>query len=94
MFSIYRNHTAMASLKETWENADSALREAILSASRRLDQQLHNDPHEQGESRDENTRILFDAPLGVLFEVDQAKKLVHILRAWAYPSAADRRGLD
>jgi hypothetical protein len=91
MFSIYRHQTAMTSLKETWEHADSSLREAILSASRRLDQQLCTDPQEQGESRDEKTRILFDAPLAVLFEVDEAKKLVHIVRAWAYLPGVDRR---
>jgi hypothetical protein len=90
MFSIYRDQSAMVPLKETWEQADAPLREAILEASRRLDQSLHTAPHEQGESRDNNTRILFEAPLAVLFDVDEPNKVVRILRAWAYRCAADR----
>ncbi len=91
MFSIYRDHSAMVSLKQTWEQAAAPLREAILEASRRLDQGLHANPQEQGESRDDNTRILFEAPLAVLFEVDEANKLVRILRAWAYRCSMEPR---
>jgi hypothetical protein len=92
MFSIFRDQAAMGLLKSTWETADDALREAILRASGRIDQRLHHFPQEQGESRDDNTRILFQAPLAVLFEVDEAKKLVSIRRAWTYRSGADRTG--
>jgi hypothetical protein len=91
MFSIYRDHTAMVSLKQTWEQAAGPLREAILDASRRLDQWLHANPHEQGESRDDKTRILFEPPLAVLFEVDEPNKLVRILRAWAYRCSMEPR---
>jgi hypothetical protein len=84
MFSIYRSQAAVTPLSEAWEQADDALRCAMLQASRRLDQQLHQAPQEQGESRDGQVRILFQTPLGVLFEVDEDKKLVRILRAWAY----------
>ena len=91
MFSIYRDHTAMVSLKQTWESAAAPLREAILEASRLLDQWLHTNPQEQGESRDDNTRILFAAPLAVLFEVDEPKKLVRIVRAWAYRCTMEPR---
>jgi hypothetical protein len=91
MFSIYRHQTAMAPLKETWDQADDSLREAILEASRQVDQQLHIDPHQQGESRDDKTRILFQAPLAVIFEVDEARKLVVVVRAWAYRRGMDRR---
>ncbi len=91
MFSIYRDHSAMVSLKQTWEQAAAPLREAILEASRQLDQWLHTNPHEQGESRDDNSRILFAAPLAVLFEVDEANKLVRILRAWAYRRTMEPR---
>ncbi len=90
MFSIYRDQTSMTSLKETWEQADAPLREAILEASRRLDQFLQSDPHTQGESRDNKTHILFEAPLGVLYDVDEANKVVRIVRAWAFRCAADR----
>jgi hypothetical protein len=91
MFSIYRSQSALIPLKETWEHADATLREAIVQASRRVDQQLQSDPHDQGESREEGTRILFESPLGVTFEIDEPKKLVRILRAWAYSRAGDRQ---
>lgn len=90
MFSIYRSQSALIPLNQTWENADAVLREQIVQASRRVDQQLQSDPHEQGESREEGTRILFQAPLAVTFEVDEPKKLVRILRAWAYSRAGHR----
>jgi hypothetical protein len=90
MFSIYRNQNALSPLSEAWERANTSLKEAIVLASRRIDQHLHNAPLEQGESRDEHTRILFDAPLGVIFEVDEAKKLVRILRAWIYRAGPQR----
>lgn len=84
MFSIYRTEDAMSPVKETWENADLSLRRAILQASRLLDRQLQDAPAEQGESREGGQRILFQAPLAVLFEVDQQRQEVHILRGWTY----------
>ena len=45
---------------------------------------LHRNPDTQGESRDGTDRILFQAPVGVLFEVDADQKLVRIIRSWVY----------
>jgi hypothetical protein len=92
MFSIYRNRTALTPLTTTWEQADAPLREAILLASRKVDEQLQSEPHVQGESRGDGTRILFQAPLGVTYEVDEGMKLVRILRAWAYRCVLNDRG--
>jgi hypothetical protein len=75
-------------LKETWETADADLREAILRATQLLNRQLATDPQQQGESRDGTTRILFAAPLGVIYQVDEVKRVVHILRTWAYRRSA------
>jgi hypothetical protein len=92
MFAIYRSPEAMAPLRETWENADDSLRRAILEASHRLDRQLHKNPHKRGESRDGRTRILFQAPIAVTFEIDEEKKLIRILRSWLYcPGANGQR---
>ena len=90
MFSIYRSQSALIPLNQTWESAYASLREEIVQASRRVDQQLQSDPHEQGESREEGTRILFQAPLAVTFEVDEPKRLVRILRAWTFGRSVDR----
>jgi hypothetical protein len=90
MFSIFRSESAMAPVQHTWEQADAPLRKAILSASRSIDQQLQVDPLEQGESRDGATRVLFEAPVAVAYEVDEPKKLVRVVRAWIYRVGAPR----
>ncbi len=92
MFSVYRTDTAQAPLREVWEAADDGLRRAILRASHQIDQCLFREPHEQGESRGGSERILFQAPLGVLFEVNAEKKLVTILRSWAFRTCAEADG--
>jgi hypothetical protein len=91
MFSIYRSQTSLTSLSAFWEQADQPLREAIMRASSEIDRQLQTAPREQGESRDDATRILFQAPLAVLYEVDEARQLVRILRTWAYRSVNQRK---
>jgi hypothetical protein len=91
MFSIYRHQSALVPLREVWEKADAALRDAILRASETLDQILAHDPSAQGEGRDGPVRILLQAPMGVLFEVDEEKKLVRILRAWVYRVSRDKK---
>ena len=92
MFMIYRSEEAVTPLRETWEQADELLREAIVSASSRVNQRLSRNPHEKGESRDGRTRILFQSPICVLFEVNRTKKVVNIVRSWAYCKALDTDG--
>ena len=84
MFNIYRSQSAVSPLHTAWENADSDLRNAILRATRQLDQQLQQNPLDVGESREPHTRVLFCAPLAIQYEVDEDHKLVRILRAWTY----------
>jgi hypothetical protein len=87
VFSIYRSPAAVSSLSETWAYADDDFRLAILRATHLIDQRLRHDPQRRGESRGQGTRILFQGPLGVLYEVDEEKKLVRILRTWAFRPA-------
>ena len=92
MYIIYRNQQAMIPLQETWEQADEAARGAILLAMHRMDQQLQNNPQEQGESRPGKVRILLEAPMAILYKVDDTKEVVTVLRAWVYANQA--RKLD
>ena len=94
MFNIYRSQASLASLSAFWEQADQNLREAIMQASAEIDRQLQTAPRDQGESRDDATRILFQAPLAVLYEVDDSRKLVRILRTWAFRSVNQRKQWD
>lgn len=88
MFSIYRSQEAVGPLREVWEQADDSLRQAILEATERVNERLHHEPQTKGESRTNSTRILFEAPIAVLFEVDDEKQLVNIVRSWAFRTAA------
>ncbi|MBY0229534.1 MAG: hypothetical protein K2W96_09665 [Gemmataceae bacterium] len=87
-FSIFRTGEATIPLKAAWEEGDDELRRSIICATQKIDHQLAADPADAGESRDENQRILFSFPVGVLFEIDQDQKRVNILRAWAYNALA------
>jgi hypothetical protein len=80
-------------LRLAYEQGNAALQAAILRASRQVDLQLGQEPQRQGESRGGRTRILFRAPVAVLFEVDEARKLVRIVRSWAYCPVRDKDGL-
>jgi hypothetical protein len=84
MFSIYRSETTTSFLKQTWEQADEALQQAILYATDQLNRVLADSPHEQGESRHDGLRILFQAPLGIEYVIDDARQIVHIQRTWAF----------
>lgn len=92
MFSIYRSKKAVLPVRSAWEEGGPELRDAIVRASQRLDQRLCREPQGQGESRVGRARIVFEAPLGVIFEVDEGMKLVSILQAWIYQTAAGRWG--
>jgi len=92
MFCVYRNETAMTLLRRTWDGAGDELRLTILRAMQQIERELQSDPHHKGESRPGGARILFQSPLAVLFEVDDEKNLVRIVRAWSYRNGSEGRG--
>jgi hypothetical protein len=59
-------------------------REAVTKASYLIDQRLGTDPENEGESRSDGRRILFVAPLGVIFRVRQNEWKVTVLHVWKY----------
>lgn len=63
---------------------DASLRSAVTQAAYRIDQQLERSPQTLGESRPNNLRIHFQAPLGVLFRVQTRKRLVEIVHVWKF----------
>jgi hypothetical protein len=76
MFRVEWLQEALDDLVSIWMNADSADRAAIALAVRELDQQLNVAPHQQGESREGNERVLFALPLGLQVRVDFDQQLV------------------
>jgi hypothetical protein len=59
-------------------------RNAITAAVAAIDARLRRDPANQGESRAEKRRVLFERPLGVTFEVNEDDRLVTIQAVWRY----------
>jgi hypothetical protein len=54
----------------------------LAQAARDIDRQLHSNPFELGESRDENIRIGFLEPLAIEFEVLQDVETVIVFNVW------------
>jgi len=82
MFRVDWLQTALNELAAAWIPADSSLRQAITGAAHAVDQLLRTDPHNQGESRSHGQRILFQPPLGVIFEIRPHSAVVRILHVW------------
>ena len=84
MFRVDWLQTALDQLTTIWMQADSALRQAITSASHQIEQRLRSDPLAQGESRSEGRRILLISPLGILFRLEADGQTVSIMRVWVF----------
>lgn len=63
---------------KAWDKA------SITQAANRLDQMLALDPENQGESRDQDRRILLEHPLGIIFRVEKDNRLVYVLTVWHF----------
>jgi hypothetical protein len=72
--------SAERDLTDLWLNAPDL--PVVSDAADELDAQLARSPEDLGESRFENVRMAFAGPLGILFEVQDADKLVRVLRVW------------
>jgi hypothetical protein len=57
---------------------------AITAASREIDRRLAIDPMSEGESRPDGTRIAFEFPLTVRFEVSPDGQVVTVLHVRQY----------
>lgn len=57
----------------------SADRGQVTAASHRIEQLIGTDPWHQGESRSGTTRMLFEHPLAVVYEIIEDDKRVRVL---------------
>jgi hypothetical protein len=82
-YKVYRTAEGQAQVKAALEEASDADYTAkVEKASRRIEQALSDHPYLVGESREAGRRILFDSPLACLYEVDETRKLVTVIRTW------------
>jgi hypothetical protein len=63
---------------------DASNRAEVTRASHALDQRLAANGPDEGESRAEDERVVFEAPLGVLIEVRLGERLIRVLHVWTY----------
>jgi hypothetical protein len=84
MFEVDWSADAANELAAAWAAAPD--RNAVTAASAALDRRLAINPADEGESRNDNQRVTFAAPLGVRFEVDPVARRVTVIACWWYRS--------
>jgi hypothetical protein len=63
---------------------ESTDRNAVTKATHLIDKRLGSDPEGAGESRAEGFRVLFERPLGVMFEVSADDRQVRVVTVWTF----------
>jgi hypothetical protein len=64
---------------------DAADRQAVTDAANQIDAQLEADPYSTSEGRWGATRVMFEPPLAILFEVAKPNQFVDVLKVWRIP---------
>ena len=71
-------------LATIWNQATD--RNAVARAAHVIDKALGTDADEVGESREEGFRVLFELPLGVVFEVSRDDRIARVVAVWTVES--------
>lgn len=79
-FTVVWKPSAETKLAEIWTDATD--RQAVSSAANSIDSLLGVSPHEVGESRESNTRILTVPPLSVYYDVYDEDRRVSVWAVW------------
>jgi hypothetical protein len=82
IFTVTYKHSAEQELADLWLKAPG--RPLITAAANAVDALLRVDPNLKGESRADGTRVLFQPPLGVRFEVHEQDRIVEVLKVWRF----------
>ena len=69
-------------LAALWVNASD--RAAVAAAADAIDARLARDPYANSESRTGSVRVTFEPPLGVQYDVDDARRRVTVLWVWSF----------
>jgi hypothetical protein len=79
-YTVIWHREALHELTDLWMTAGD--REAVTVASAQIDRLLRAAPLDQGESRDERTRVLFVSPLAVEYDVEELDRKVFVNAVW------------
>jgi hypothetical protein len=83
-FTVVWKKSAEDSLAELWVHHEH-YRDALSDAANQIDSLLRVDPQAKGKPYIAQSRMLLVPPLGILFRVHEADRLVRILTAWYIP---------
>jgi hypothetical protein len=84
MFQVIFSRASLDEVGAQWAGADDEGRLAIGTAFQQIIHQLRTDPYGESESRADNRRIMFVAPIGVSFEVDDVNQIVNVFTLWVF----------
>jgi hypothetical protein len=76
-YTVVWRRDAEIQLTTLWIRAVS--KTAVTGYVAQIDRILERDPHDQGESRNENTRLAFFRPLCVRYQIDEPAKAVYVV---------------
>ena len=62
----------------------SSRRKEVTDAAAELDRRLAENGSQEGESSDDHYRITFEAPLAVVFRVDEINRAVFVGQVWEF----------
>jgi hypothetical protein len=78
-YILHWSDEALDSLAEIWMALDADGKRGLNAVVDDIEQLLESSPREQGESRDDDRRVMFARPLVVTFRVVELRKLVRII---------------
>jgi hypothetical protein len=81
MYRVRWERRALDELTDHWIQADSLQRRATTAAVHRIDKRLQADAPDEGESRAQGRRIVFEPPLAVTFRIEPDGRTVSVLQA-------------
>jgi plasmid stabilization system protein ParE len=84
-FRVRWTQAARDQLAEIWlAHTDQA---GVTASAHRIDTVLARNPANQGEERPNNCRVVFDAPLIVLYRINATRNVVTVLGVGRYGTA-------
>jgi hypothetical protein len=79
-YTVVWRPTAEQALAQIW--IDAVDRQAVTDAADLIDAILRTSPHDVGESRAGNTRILTVMPLSIYYDIHEEDRLVAVWATW------------
>ena len=59
-------------------------RNLVTTSAHAIDKTLATNSEDAGESREEDFRVLLETPLGVIFKVSEADRMVVVVAVWSF----------